>query len=268
MGSKTELIMQVTKADGSSQEFKPEKVIDACVRAGLSASQAKGILEKILPEIYNGMTTREIFDIVRKQIEALDDRSAYFIRLRDAISDLDPVSFEIYAKKILDTHGFTTSLNRIIRGRYVEHEVDVVAAAEGRTYLIECKHHHNPHRFTGLGTCLQVMARMEDINAESQVFDSAWIFTNNKFSDHAKTYSAGAGIRLTGWKSGGRFSIEHMIQKQRIFPVTILNISRKESESLLKEKIVTVQDLIFSEKETDAAREAEKLLSFKSAVQY
>ncbi len=256
--------MYVIKADGTRQEFMEEKIINTCVRAGLSRRHAKNISQKIHSNAHDGITTHEIFQLISKEIDLLSGKNAYYMDLRDSIARMDSESFEIYTKELLELNGYKASWNKLIKGRYVEHQVDVVASKGGKTFLVECKHHSNPHRFTGLGTCLQVQARMEDINAAGHRFDGAWIFTNNKFSEHAKTYSKGIGIRLTGWKYENKFSLECLIEEKRAFPVTILDLKKEEIEALLKKRVVTIQDVLqkgrkSNPREFDQAEAATKL---------
>jgi len=239
-----EQMMYVTKADGTKQEFDAKKIVQTCARAGLSSREAAEVASAIRSRLYDGIRTRDIFQFIQDEIESRDEKSAYNIRLRDAIAGLDPVSFEIYVKELLEMKGYETQWNKLVKGKYVEHQVDVIASEKGKKFMVECKHHFNPHRFTGLGTCLQVQARMEDINASRQLFDSSWIFTNNKFSEHAKKYSRGIGIRLTGWRYEKKFSIESLINENIMFPVTILKVGETEKRKLLKKGVVTLGDVI------------------------
>lgn len=236
--------MFVVKADGTKQEFSSGKIINTCVRSGLSRIEAEKIAKKIKSLFHEGMTTHEIFSLIQHEIESRTEKKSYYIRLRYAIANLDPVSFELYVQEILDANGYKTSWNRLIKGKYVEHQVDVMAEKDDLRFLVECKHHFNSHRFTGLGTCLQVQARMEDINAVRHTFNASWIFTNNKFSEHAKKYSKGIGIRLTGWRYERKFSIESMAHKSAVLPVTVLDITEQEAKKLLDSKIITIQDVI------------------------
>ena len=239
-------MVYVTKADGTKQEFDAEKILQTCLRAGLSKKEAAGVASAVRKKAYDGIRTREIFRLIEDEIGTKHEKSAYNaynIRLRDAIADLDPVSFEGYAKKVLEMSGYGAEWNTIVKGRYVEHQIDVIASKAGKRFLVECKHHFNPHRFTGLGTCLQVQARMEDINAARHLFDCSWIFTNNKFSEHAKKYARGIGIRLTGWRYERKFSIESMVRGSGMFPVTVLRAGKEEARRLLRKNIITIGDL-------------------------
>ncbi len=238
--------MYVIKADGRREEFSEEKIIKTCVRSGVSAGVAKSIAKKIASSIENGTTTHRIYTLILDELDKVDGS---LFMLREAVANLDPASFELFTKKVLEAHGYKCAWDKIIMGMHVEHQVDIIAAKE-KNFLVECKRHFNPHRFTGLGICLQVDARLNDIIAGNKVgknnykFDAAWIVTNTKFSDHAKQYAKGTGIRLTGWRYQGEFALERLIQTKKVLPVTILKSDISVHKYLLNRKIVTVQDLI------------------------
>jgi len=258
--------MYVVKADGTRQEFRRQKIVETCLRSGLSRALSEKIGKDVEKKLFDGISTHEIYRILQKELDARSERSSYLLRLREAISMLDPASFEVYTKKLLDNQGYRTSLNVLIKGKCVEHEVDVVASRSSETALVECKHHKNLHRFTGLGTCLQVEARMQDINAKRKTFSVSWIVTNNKFSGHAIQYAGGMGIRLTGWRSGGNYSLEKLSNQCGLFPVTILRCDEDEIKSLLEKRIVTLQDVIdHGNPKSKSYPEASRILSFKFA---
>ena len=213
--------MYVIKADGSKQEFSEAKIVNTCVRAGVPQDAAVKIAKKISSSLTNGATTHTIYTMIVDELDTLDTGSMFM--LREAVANLDPESFEIYIKKILEAHGYKCAWNKLIKGKYVEHQVDVIASKE-KNFVVECKRHFNPHRFTGLGICLQVQARLSDIMAGKSEynFDAAWVVTNTKFSDHAKHYAKGIGIRLTGWRYENEFSLENLIQNKKMLPVTLL----------------------------------------------
>lgn len=238
--------MYVMKADGRKEEFSEEKIINTCMRSGVGRAAAKSIAKKIASSVQSGTTTHKIYTMI---VDELDKTSSSLFMLREAVANLDPVSFELYIKKILEAHGYTCAWNRLIKGMYVEHQVDIIAAKE-KNFLVECKRHFNPHRFTGLGICLQVESRLKDIMEGSgsgrnkYKFDAAWVVTNTKFSDHAKQYAKGIGIRLSGWKYEGAFALENLIQGKKVLPVTVLKTDVSVHRYLLKKKIITLQDLL------------------------
>jgi hypothetical protein len=270
--------MNVIKADGSKERFRREKIIGTCLRAGADRFAAERIANRIEKAVSDNTTTHDIYQLIVKELEQLEDKSSILFKLREAVALLDSKSFELYVKKVLEAAGFACEWNRKINGACVTHQIDVIARersgkiqGEQRTYLVECKRHTNPHRFTGLGTVLQVQARLEDVvdgraaGKNSSRIDAAWIVTNTKFSDHAKLYARGKGIRLTGWHYEAGWELEKLAQDRKIFPVTILG-SGAEVKEILSRKIVTVGDFLKSKysrrKNTvEIAGRARKLLS-------
>ncbi len=241
--------MLVLKADGRKEEFSQEKIVRTCVRAGVSIERAKGIAKKIASSITEGTTTHKIYIMVLDELDNISSASSSIFMLREAVANLDPISFELFVKKVLEAHGYRCLWNKLIKGANVEHQVDVIASKE-KTYLVECKRHFNPHRFTGLNICLQVESRLNDIIAggkngkNNYRFDAAWVVTNTKFSDHAKQYAKGVGIRLTGWRYEEQFAMEKLIEAKKAFPVTVLKADVSVHRALLNKKIITLADLL------------------------
>ena len=239
----------VLKANGKKEEFSHEKIVRTCVRAGVSMGKARDIAKKVASSITEGATTHKIYTMVLDELDAVSSTSSSLFMLREAVANLDPISFELFVKKVLEAHGYRCQWNKLIKGANVEHQIDVIASNE-KTYLVECKRHFNPHRFTGLNICLQVEARLNDIIAGSKNgknnyrFDAAWVVTNTKFSDHAKMYAKGVGIRLTGWRYEEQFAMEKMIEAKKAFPVTVLKADVSVHRALLNKKIVTLADLL------------------------
>jgi hypothetical protein len=247
--------MNVIKADGTKERFDRAKIINTCLRAGADKGTAEMVANKIGKTISDNTTTHDIYHMILKELERLEDRSSLLFRLRESVALLDSESFELYIKKVLEASGFKCEWNKKVKGYFVEHQVDIIAHEQNKygsvIYLVECKRHFNPHRFTGLGTCLQVQARFEDLldgfkaKRNSTKFDSAWIATNGKFSDHAKMYAKGKNMRLTGWHYEERWELERLIQSKGIFPITILD-NNQEVKELLAKKIITINDFLKS----------------------
>jgi len=188
--------MYVIKADGRKEEFKPKKIIHTCLRAGIKKETAIEIAEIVKSQIKDGSTTNKIYQIILKELKERKERYSFVYRLKEAISQLGPENFEKFTAKILDAHGYKCRSNRIVRGSLVEHEIDVIAQRE-QTFPVECKFHRNPHRECGLSIILQVNSRVEDLmlgyreGKNSYNFSKGWVFTNTKFSGHARRYATG-----------------------------------------------------------------------------
>lgn len=243
----------VKKADGRKEEFSPDKILNTCMRAGLSRKAAENIVRKVESRLFDGIRTHDIYEMVLKELERIEDRSSMVFRLREAVSEIPSDKFELYVKKLLELYGYKCQWNVLVKGKYVEHQVDILAEKSGKKYLVECKHHINPHRFCGLGIILQVRGRLEDIQDGFRErknrlnFSAAWVITNTKFSEHAKMYANGRDIMLSGWKYKARNSLENMIQAKKLYPICIIKMDKALKKTLFERDIITIQDAMAAE---------------------
>ncbi len=236
---KKAIIMFVIKFDGRKEIFDKDKIMKTCMNAGVKKDEATAISEKISNRISNGTSTEDIYRMIIDEINA---KQAMLFRLREAISKLDSQSFEIYVKRILENNGYECTWNKILQGKCIEHQIDIIAEKSGKQYLVECKHHRNHHRYLGLGTALQVQARLEDILDKGHACD-VWLVTNTKFSEHAKIYSDKKGITTTGWCYKGDLALDKLIHGSKMYPVTLLDASNDTRRKLLASRMITINDI-------------------------
>jgi transcriptional regulator NrdR family protein len=241
--------MYVTKTDGRKEPFRRNKIIRTCLRAGVDAKTANDIADKIERSIADGFPTRKIYDMILTELDRRPGRPSFVYRLREAVAEIDLLGFELFVKKVLEAHGYQCEWEKIIHGKSVEHQVDIIAR-KNRLFLVECKRHDNPHRLCGLGIVLQVQARFEDIHdgflsgLHDYDFNRAWLINNTKFSEHAKRYANAKNIRLSGWSYRGNDSLEKLIESKKMYPVTILKIKKSVKTMLLNNNVVTVYDVL------------------------
>lgn len=241
-------MVQVIKFDGRKEEFDRNKIIRTCIRVGSDSATAHRIAEKVEKSAFDGITTKEIYSIILKELESVGKKAVAAYTLKESVAKLDPFIFEIYVKRILEAHNYKCESNRIVQGKCVEHQIDIIARNDAE-YLVECKRHKNPHRFCGLGICLQVQARLEDIcdgsenNMNSCMFGRAWIITNTKFSEHAKKYASAKNIRLTGWKYPENASFEVLVDSENLYPISVMPIRRETVNRLFRNGVITIHDI-------------------------
>ena len=206
----------VTKHDGQRQSYDNQKVLASIISSGVDKNRVMDVLGHVEKKVYNGISTKELYRLVYEEIdEAGFDKNARLYRLREALAKMGSIDFEKFVDKILAKEGFKTKWNTIVPGFCVEHQLDIIAQMGKNIFFVEVKRHQNPHRDSGLGYVAELWARFVDLQEGFKVgrhnwnFSNAWLFTNTKFSDHAKQYSACKGLRLTGWRytfEGGRTS--------------------------------------------------------------
>jgi len=242
----------IRKANGQTERFSARKIIGTCLRAGLNIAEAKDIVRQVEKKLYKGISTREILSLVVADIHKIDSRLASIYTLKDAIVRLGPDGFvfEEFIVRLLQNYGFQAERPDLIQGECVLHEVDI-AAIESKggakiNYMVECKYHNNAGYYSGVKSALYTWARFEDLQNGFQLkknrnkFDQPWLVTNTKFSDQVIEYSKCKGIRLLGWRYPEQEGLEVIIEKLKLYPLTIL----KQVEGELKDRLVK-QGIIF-----------------------
>jgi hypothetical protein len=79
--------MKVVKRSGEREEFDRRKTIAAVMRAGVTPEEAEGIVQRLETQLYEGITTEEIY---RRVHEMLQGRKAARYSLKKALLRLGP----------------------------------------------------------------------------------------------------------------------------------------------------------------------------------
>lgn len=244
----TRKIKCVIKNDGRTVPFSFGKVRATCIRAGASDELATYVAKRISDKIYDGITTRKIYNMVLDTL-AIEDKSqviGHRYRLKESIMSLGPAGFpfEDYVSAILTEHGFRIKLKRTkIMGICVIHELDITAITENTQtrYMVECKFHNLPGIYTGIKEALYTHARFLDLKEQ---FDKEMLVCNTKISDDAITYGKCVGQEIISWRYPINNGLEKMIESKGLYPVTILGLNKRELQSLSQNNMMLVKDLI------------------------
>jgi hypothetical protein len=236
----------VVKGDGSTEEFDSAKLERSLRHAGADENTARDIASHLVAEIDDGMSTdliyRHAFKLLRRDERVVAARYS----MRRAILDLGPTGFpfEEFFGEVMRAKGYKTKTEVIVKGRCVEHEVDVVLEKDGKTIGAELKFHNTPGYKTDLKTALYVRARYWDIEwgaqdrKEKAGIDEGWLVTNTKFTSVAIEYAECAGIRLLGWNYPRGHGLADLIRETGVYPVTVLTgLSNAEKKRLMQEGV-------------------------------
>lgn len=260
--------MKVRKRDGRLEEFNKEKIIKTAVRAGLSAEKAKKIADNVEKKVYDGITTDEVLNIVLSEIEKISKSAYSKYGLKSSLLRLGPAGyrFEKFVSALLRAYDYKTRLNEFVNGKCATHEVDVIAKKE-KTYIVECKFHNTPS-YTGLKEVLYSYARFLDIAEIRKDFDGVWVFTNTKFSSEAIKFAECRGIRLTGWRYPENEGIEVLLERKKLYPITLLKLSNFEIEELLRHGFAFCNEIIENERKITElfGKRAKELIAEAEAV--
>lgn len=246
------MTIKIRKASGALEEFNPEKVKTAILRAGGTPEIADQVIKKLDKKLYNGIPTRDIYRITFGLLDREQHSLASRYDLKRAIMRLGPAgfSFETYLGEILKEHDYSVKLRQNIQGRCVEHEVDIILDKDNEHSLVECKYHNQEGIYTGLKSALYTYARFVDLNegfqeGKCENFSNVWLVTNTKFSNEAIQYASCRGIRLFGWRYPPDGGIERLIESKGLYPITILRkLDNRSKEMLSNANLMLVNDLI------------------------
>lgn len=232
----------VIKATGEREPFSEEKVISSLVKAGATLEMAREIVERIKPHLYQNIPTFEVYSAVMKLLKKKQQGLAEKYNLKKAIMDLGPTGypFEQYVAAVLREIGYTAEVNKIVQGKCVAHEVDIVAKNKEK-YMIECKFHGIPGGRTDIKVALYVYARFLDVR--HQGFDVPWLITNTKVTSEVKAYANCVGMKVTAWDYPEGEGLNEMIDKSGLYPVTAsTNLSQRQKGELLGKGIVFLRN--------------------------
>ncbi len=237
-------MVYVIKASGEKQEFDKGKIYYTCIRSGVSEKNAKRIADEVEKAVYDGISTREVLKIVLRKLDKLEKTHALSYVLRDNIAEyFDGEEFEKYVQKLLNAKGYETQWNVVKKGELVEHQIDIIAQKDWKKYHVECKHHSNAHRFTGLQEVMQTWAAFDDLNKGGAELDNAWLVTNTKLSEHAIRYGKGKNLIMTSWNYPAGNDLRSWIANSGLYPVTILKLDEKTKKELIKNDIISIREL-------------------------
>jgi len=126
-------IINVIKASGEIEPFSQEKLTASLQRAGAGRELAQKIVNQVKPRLYQNVPTFEIYSVVMKALKKEQRELADRYDLKRAIMELGPTGylFEKFVAAVLEKNGYKTLINRIMMGKCVSHEVDIIATEGG-----------------------------------------------------------------------------------------------------------------------------------------
>lgn len=234
--------MRVVKRSGEREEYDRSKTIRAIMRAGVDATEAEAIVGRLEAQLYDGISTEEIY---RRVHQMLQGRKAARYSLKKAILLLGPEgeNFEKYVARIFQAQGYETENRLILKGKCVEHEADILLKKDDERILVECKFHNSLGTKSTIQCALYVHARFLDLR-EKEKLDRIMLITNTRFTSDVEKYAQCVGMELLGWGMPLNKGLEDLATINRIFPITMLQLSRNERSLMLANNFITIDDVI------------------------
>ena len=244
--------IQVIKGNGESVLFDTKKLTQALQNAGAGTSEQDRITKLVEDRIYNGITTKKIYQIAFDLLKRESFKLAGRYRLKNAIMELGPTGFpfEILVGKIMEKMGYEVETGVIVQGKCVQHEVDVVAKKPGEMIMIECKFHSGNQTKSGVQVPLYIQSRYLDVKSAweekygSNIHYRGGVVTNTRFSEDAIKYANCAGLLIISWDYPSDTGLKYWIDKTGLHPVTsMISLTKKEKQNLLEKGIVLCSEL-------------------------
>lgn len=241
----------IVKADGTVEPFDPVKLIGSLTKAGATTQSAERIAHLILKNSASTITTGEVYKKAFSMLRREAKPAAARYNLRRALLELGPSGhpFEDFVAEVFTAEGWVVEWRKVIEGKCVPHEVDLYATRGDEVIAGELKYHNDAFYKTDVKVALYVKARIDDIaNCDAKKRNCAitrgMLITNTKFTRHAVSYGACAGLELIGWNYPTEGNLFDRIVASGIYPVTTLTtLRRAEKKLLIGQGIVTSRAL-------------------------
>ncbi|WP_264551077.1 ATP cone domain-containing protein [Flavobacterium sp. N2038] len=247
-------MMKIIKHSGHKVPFDKEKLKSSLKRSGASSDLIKESLAEIEKQMYDGITTKEIYKLAFEILKKASSGHAARYNIRLALQMLGPAGFffEKFISKLYAADGFKTKLNLTLQGKCVSHEVDIAVMKNNKITMIECKFHGSKEGSSDVKVPMYILSRFNDLKAikhtifsNSETIDSCIIVTNNRFTKDAQDFANCSGISILSWDYPQDNNLKNIIDRRALYPITCLTtLSMIEKEKLLILDQILVKDLI------------------------
>ena len=259
----------VTKANGSTEPYDRQKVLNTCLKLGANRVLATDVADKVERRLYDGIPTKKILSMLSQYLKQHQPSLGERTDLKNALSLLrGKPDWERFVQLLFAELGYQVDANLTLRGRCVNCEIDAVLKKGDERILAEAKHHSNPHARVDLNTCREVRAVIEDLadgyrqGSNTQQFTGALIVCNTRFTDLALQYAKCRGIECLGWNVPKDNGISTLIEQKQLYPLTMLRRLDPETQQtlgdagivLLKQLVTTSLDGIADKTGVDKAK--------------
>ncbi|NNK26765.1 MAG: ATPase [Flavobacteriaceae bacterium] len=246
--------IEITKSSGEKVEFSLDKLTTSLKRTGADRNTIEHIIKKVQEELYQGITTSEIYNRAFALLKKKKSYLASKYKLKKAIYELGPTGFpfERFVSAILKYSGYDTKVNSVLKGKCVTHEIDVTAHKNEETTIIECKFHGEQGLKCNVKIPLYINSRYQDVKAEwnsnpqnGTKLTNGWVVTNTRFTNDALDYGNCCGLYLLSWDYPKKDALKDRIDRLGLYPITVSTLlTKREKQFLLSRDVVLCRELI------------------------
>ena len=250
--SKNEI--DIIKESGKKVKFSLNKLRTSLKRTGADNRIIKQIIDKVRDELYQGISTKEIynraFSLLRKEKSHLASK----YKLKKAIYELGPTGFpfERFISSILKYSGYATEVGKVVQGQCVTHEIDVLAHKNNTSTIIECKFHSQQGLKCNVKVPLYINSRYQDVKTHWELnskkntsLTQGWVVTNTRFTEDALQYGNCCGLYLLSWDYPKDNGLKDRIDRLGLYPITVSTLlTNREKQFLLSRDIILCRELV------------------------
>ena len=246
--------ISIVKASGEVVNFSLKKLRRSLKRTGADDDFVEHILQTVHDEVYDGISTKEIYNRAFAMLKKKKNVFAAKYKLKKAIYELGPTGFpfEYFISSLLKYSGYKTSVGEVLQGECVQHEIDVLAHKNKETSVVECKFHSEQGQVCNIKVPLYIHSRFQDVKnhwntfkKHNTILTQGWVVTNTRFTKDAIQYGKCVGLNLLSWDYPEENSLKAIIDRLGLYPVTVSTLlTKREKEFLLSRSIVLCRELI------------------------
>ena len=246
--------MKIVKHSGDIVDFDPLKLKKSLLKSGANKAVVDAILQSINKEIYEGISTKQIYKMAFGLLKKASNSHAARYNLKEAIRLLGPAGFffEKYIARLFASEQYETKTNLTLQGKCVSHEIDVLIKKDQVISMVECKFHMGKEANSDVKVPMYILSRFNDLKDRQHTIFSGkesisecWIVTNNRFTADAIAFAKCAGLHLLSWNYPENNNISTKNADNYLYPITCLTtLSLAEKDRLLVLDIILAKEII------------------------
>ncbi len=246
--------IDIIKSSGEKVKFSLDKLRTSLKRTGADKQTVNQIIDKVRDELYQGISTKEIYNRAYALLKKKKSHLASKYKLKKAIYELGPTGFpfERFISDILNYSGYKTEVGKILQGQCVTHEIDVIAQKNNETTVIECKFHNEEGLNCNVKIPLYINSRYNDVKAHwhsssknKSTLTKGWVVTNTRFTEAAIQYGNCVNLYLLSWDYPKNDGLKDRIDRLGLYPITVSTLlTNREKQFLLSRDVVLCRTLI------------------------
>jgi hypothetical protein len=246
--------MKIVKHSGNIVDYNPSKLEQSLMKSGASQRVVKTILEAIEKEIYEGISTKQIYKMAFGLLKKVSNSNAARYNLKEAIRLLGPAGFffEKYIALLFSSENYQAVTNFILQGKCVSHEIDILVKKDSAIAMIECKFHMGKDANSDVKVPMYILSRFNDLKdnrhtifTRNDTVSKCWIVTNNRFTTDAIAFAKCSKLNLLSWNYPENDNLKTKNDTNYLYPITCLTtLSLAEKDKLLFLDVILVKELI------------------------